>query len=49
MRDSKVLGIEPGTACMLFQSVTHDTKGRVVEFNHNYVRGDKGIFSVHFS
>lgn len=49
MRDSKVLGIEPGTACMLFQSVTHDTKGRVVEFNHNYVRGDKCIFSVHFS
>lgn len=47
--DAKILGIPVGTPAMLFQSVTYDEKGRAVEFNHNYMRGDKCSFHVHFS
>ena len=47
--DAKILGIEAGTPVMLFQSLTRDTNGRAIEFNRNYVRGDKCNFNVQFS
>lgn len=33
---------------MNFESISYDETGRVVEFNRNYVRGDKCNFTVHF-
>ncbi|MBE5846261.1 MAG: GntR family transcriptional regulator [Lachnospiraceae bacterium] len=47
--DARVLGIDPDTPTMLFQCVTYDVEGRVVEFNKNYTRGDKCSFRVHFT
>lgn len=49
LSDAKILGIEAGTPAMLFRSITYDAEGRMVEFNHNYVRGDKCSFNVRFS
>ena len=47
--DAKTLGIDSETLTMLFQCVTYDVEGRVVEFNKNYTRGDKCSFKVHFT
>lgn len=47
-RDARLLGLEEKLPVMLFQSITHDELGRVIEFNRNYVRSDKCNFSVHF-
>ncbi len=49
LSDAKILGIEAGTPVMLFQSLTYDMDGRAIEFNRNYVRGDKCNFNVKFS
>ena len=49
LNDAKLLGIDAGTPVMLFKSLTCDTDGRVIEFNRNYVRGDKCNFNVQFS
>ena len=49
LNDAKLLGIDAGTPVMLFQSLTCDTDGRAIEFNRNYVRGDKCNFNVQFS
>ncbi len=46
--DIRTLGIDPELPVMLFQCVTYDDRGRVIEFNRNYARGDKCNFSVHF-
>ena len=46
LNDAKLLGIDAGTPVMLFQSLTYDTDGRAIEFNRNYVRGDKCNFNV---
>lgn len=47
--DARSLGIDAEMPVMLFQSITTDKYDRVIEFNRNYVRGDKCNFSVHFS
>lgn len=47
-RDARLLGLEEKLPVMLFQSITRDEPGRVIEFNRNYVRSDKCNFSVHF-
>lgn len=47
--DAKRLKIGEGVPTLFFQSVSYDDKGRVIEFNKNYVRGDKCNFNVHFS
>ena len=46
--DVRMLEIDPELPVMLFQCVTYDDRGRVIEFNRNYARGDKCNFSVHF-
>ena len=48
VNDAKMLGLEPGSPTMLFESITYDTQGRAMEFNRNYTRGDKCNFKVHF-
>ena len=47
--DARLLGIDVQRPVMLFECVTYDDRGRIVEFNRNYVRGDKCNFSVHFN
>ncbi len=46
--DARLLGLKDNLPAMLFQSITSDEQGRVIEFNRNYVRSDKCDFSVHF-
>ena len=46
--DARLLGLKDNLPAMLFQSITRDEQGRVIEFNRNYVRSDKCDFSVHF-
>ena len=46
--DARLLGIDAQLPVMLFECVTYDDRGRIVEFNRNYVRGDKCNFIVHF-
>ena len=47
--DIRVLGMEPGEPVMMFQCTTYDVQNRAIEFNRNFVRGDKCDFSVHFN
>lgn len=47
-RDAELLKVEKGTPLMFFQSTSYDDKGRVIEFDKNYVRGDRCDFSVRF-
>lgn len=47
--DANMLDIDTSLPVMLFQCTTSDDRGRIVEFNRNYVRGDKCSFSVHFN
>ncbi|MBE7009034.1 MAG: GntR family transcriptional regulator [Ruminococcaceae bacterium] len=47
--DVRLLGIDPSLPVLLFQCVTYDDMGRAIEFNRNFVRGDKCNFSVRFS
>lgn len=46
--DANMLGIDVNLPVMLFECTTYDDRGRIIEFNRNYVRGDKCNFSVHF-
>lgn len=47
--DARILGIDQNAPTMLFQCITYDVEGRVIEFNRNYTRGDKCSFKVHFT
>ncbi len=47
--DAKLLGIDAKLPVMLFECVTYDDRGRIIEFDRNYVRGDKCNFTVHFN
>lgn len=46
--DARMLGIDASLPVMLFESNTYDDKGRMIEFNRCYARGDRCNFSVHF-
>lgn len=46
--DARMLGIDANLPVILFESTTYDDRGRIIEFNRNYARGDKCNFSVHF-
>ena len=46
--DANMLGIDVKLPVMLFECTTYDDRRRIIEFNRNYVRGDKCSFSVHF-
>lgn len=46
--DANMLGIDVNLPVMLFECTTYDDRARIIEFNRNYVRGDKCNFSVHF-
>lgn len=47
-KDARTLEIDASLAVMKFESISYDTRGRTIEFNRNYVRGDKCNFTVHF-
>lgn len=46
--DARILGLEADSPVMLFQCITYDEEGRVIEFNRNCARGDKCNYNVHF-
>lgn len=46
--DARILGLEADSPVMLFQCITYDEEGRVIEFNRNWARGDKCNYNVHF-
>ena len=46
--DARLLGIHKNQAVFLFEYISSDKNGRVIEFSHCYTRGDKCDFTVHF-
>ena len=48
LSDARLLEVDAETPVMLFECTSYDDQNRVIEFNRNYVRGDKCNFSVHF-
>lgn len=46
--DARLLGVDVKQAVFLFEYISYDKNGRVIEFSHCYNRGDKCEFSVHF-
>ena len=47
-KDAELLRVDKEMPLMYFQSISYDDKGRVIEYDKNYVRGDKCDFSVSF-
>lgn len=47
-KDAELLKVDKEMPLMYFQSTSYDDKGRVIEYDKNYVRGDKCDFSVRF-
>ena len=45
-KDSRLLGLEPGGAALLFTCTSYDSEGRVIEFNRAYTRGDTSRYSI---
>jgi len=48
-KDARTLQIKPGTAVMLFDCISRDENGRVIEISRSYTRGDNASFTVHYS
>ncbi|HAF63182.1 MAG TPA: GntR family transcriptional regulator [Anaerolineaceae bacterium] len=48
-KDARTLKIKPGTAVLLFECVSKDEQGKVIEFSRAYTRGDTARYSVNFS
>lgn len=46
--DARTLKIKPETAVLMFECISRDDSGRVVEFSRSYTRGDKASFTVHY-
>lgn len=47
-KDARFLDTEPDKPVFMFQSVTIDDKGRPVDFNRSYTRGDKCNFVIQY-
>lgn len=47
-KDARILKVKPDTSLMMFECVTRDDKGKVVEFSRSYTRSDKASFTVHY-
>ena len=48
-KDARWLKIEPSTPVLMFECVTRNKAGKVIEFNQSFTRNDKAAFSVKFS
>lgn len=47
-KDARILKIKPETVVLLFECVSRDETGRVIEFSRSYTRGDRASFTVHY-
>jgi GntR family transcriptional regulator len=48
-KDARILQIKPETKVLMFECVSHDETGRVIEFSRSFSRSDKASFTVHYS
>lgn len=47
-KDARILDTEPDKPVFMFQAVTIDEKGRYINFNRSYTRGDKCNFVIQY-
>ena len=45
---AKLIDLAAGQAVMEFSYLVRDTRGKIVEFARNYIRGDRTEFTVHY-
>lgn len=48
-KDARWLKIDPGTPVLMFECVTRNKSGKVIEYNQSFTRSEKAAFSVNFS
>jgi len=48
-KDARILQIKPETVILLFECVSRDEKGKVIEFSRSFTRSDKASFTVHYT
>jgi GntR family transcriptional regulator len=48
-KDARYLQIKPETKVLLFECISQDNTGRVIEFSRSFTRSDKASFTVHYS
>lgn len=47
-KDARILQIKPETKVLLFECITQDITGKVIEFSRSFTRSDKASFTVHY-
>jgi GntR family transcriptional regulator len=48
-KDARYLQIKPETKVLLFECISQDNTGKVIEFSRSFTRSDKASFTVHYS
>lgn len=48
-KDARWLKIDPATPVLMFECVTRNRAGKVIEYNQSFTRSEKAAFSVNFS
>lgn len=47
-KDARILQIKPETKVLLFECISRDSQGKVIEFSRSYTRSDKASYTVHY-
>lgn len=48
-KDARILQIKPEIKVLLFECISRDENGKVIEFSRSYTRSDKASFTVHYT
>ena len=48
-KDARILQIKPETKVLLFECISRNENGKVIEFSRSYTRSDKASFTVHYT
>jgi GntR family transcriptional regulator len=48
-KDARILQIKPETIVLVFECISRDEKGSVIEFSRSFTRSDKASFTVHYT
>jgi GntR family transcriptional regulator len=48
-KDARILQIRPDTRVLLFECISRDEHGRVIEFSRSFTRSDRASFTVHYT
>jgi GntR family transcriptional regulator len=48
-KDARTLQVKPKSAILLFECLSRDEGGKVIEFSRSYTRGDTANYTVHYS